>query len=964
MSSFFQEVIAALIKVGFEGHTRFSVSDPTAVGDNSVRSIKLDAVEIEEGEAIISLSWEGGEKIFEKKMSSEECSHEFSLVSTDLSEVQALTKDGKYDEAKNLMSKLTEKYSANTDAPVQTNLPPVNNTQADLNDSKIWKEAKVTMQNLFFSSTDELMQYQKKMKELQPNSQDGVPLWEQNKGEGNAEESETLAPPSLSYEDQEENKEKETKNLDRRIKDQVKTELESALEEKKATMFGEADKKFVDGMRAVGRTWDEIKKYMVKDLSYDKESVDMYIDDLRNKEDGVEVIEEKVEPLRPPKDLVTDETHEKLLDEVKKEEPVIPAKPVEEVKEKEIEKIESSKTNPVLCPECSGKGTVEIDNGGGKPVKITCPTCQGDRHILIDEFTKEVDSQIERADNSDIRKMASWHVDYQPHNSDTRKVKHGFSSKEEAEEWAKSENLFELSEDLDIAEDVAVKIASAIPSSVKKQIETEIANSIYLTNAPGSDAYRFSLDGGKIYRGEYIDTRVDDFGPYEYIYNFDTQEYKQNPNYKPSTFASLHRVALNPLQEPPVVEEPTTLLPQDTIPMGNEVSQGHVNPQKGDRVFVSSDLDSEKAGFEAVFVSSYKSKGTDYSIVEQDDGELVDVESHRLSTIDENQAPEKEPSFTPAVESQELHDGPSDVITPSLSKLTSDLHKLLSINAELQELEESFVKEASDERIKELVKELKDGIISLSSFKDEDQMRIVGHLSELIGRLEYLVSSGEENHPASVDINEAKSTLKFFLEKRAVDPVVPTKFKEVKITPDFVDKEKALPASPDQAEVITRIQTIEANLAILDRTKEEVAAKLKAELQKIDNDGKRNELEAEFKSQIEKLSSLIDGVDSKLIKFNNMFYAFQQETKTVDPKIDYKDLLDRVAKKFEGVDRFVQNVLNGMKALSTKITTRTLTRWPEKRSELDKQATSVSEDLDILNSEMEQALQLLSDPIV
>src|SRR6185369_6573664 len=175
--NFFRDVVSHLLKNAFEGHTQFSVADNTAVGDNPIRSISLDAVPVNES-TMISLAWEGGEKVFEKTLSEQEAQHQFDLISTDLAEVASLTKQGQYDAAKDLMKKLGQKYAENTGELVQTNLPPLHNTQAS-EDDHILRQAKITMQNLWFSTTDELLDYQQKQKgATKPGDQDHVPLWD------------------------------------------------------------------------------------------------------------------------------------------------------------------------------------------------------------------------------------------------------------------------------------------------------------------------------------------------------------------------------------------------------------------------------------------------------------------------------------------------------------------------------------------------------------------------------------------------------------------------------------------------------------------------------------------------------------------------------------------------------------------------------------------------------------------
>ena len=319
-------------------------------------------------DTLISLSWDGGEKLFEKTLSEQEASHQFDLISTDLAEVAALTKQGEYDAAKDLMKKLGQKYAENTGDIVDTNLPPLHNTQASkdedggdskscpecdkpnqfgemcsgceeernrLNasqDDKLWRKAKITMQNLWFSTTDELLDYQAKQKgAAKPGAdQDHIPLWDKNKKAPAAKDQ--LAPASLSYEDVENQKEREHDDMQKHIDEKIKTELESALQEKAASVFGPDQVELVKVLRKNGRNWDEVKNILIKDFHFEKDATTIFVDEQRQGSDptGIEVepVEEKKEekPLTPPEDLVSPETHEKLLkdheDKKKDESPV------------------------------------------------------------------------------------------------------------------------------------------------------------------------------------------------------------------------------------------------------------------------------------------------------------------------------------------------------------------------------------------------------------------------------------------------------------------------------------------------------------------------------------------------------------------------------------------------------------------------------------------------------------------
>lgn len=407
----------------------FSVVDPSSDGLSTVTL----AVSPSDGQSptMVSLYFTAsGVKLFEKKyQDDQDAQTEMSAMAKDLLEAAELSKDtGKKNEAKNLMTSLVTKYKRSSDSLVQPQ-PPVTMTQAsqdvplqykgfrikkledgswqasqdelafraDSLDSvktkvdnmlrkaygkKLAKHAGVVIQNVFIDTVDEAMEYQEKMKALQPGedaSTDGQPLWDQMQEQKEVplpegREMEELAPSNLApdFKQIEKDKAKQDKEIGKRIKEQVKTEVESALEQKSASVFNAEDEKLVDGLLGVGRNWDEIKNYFIKELSKDKDATTVFIDEQRRKH-GEEPSEEGLPlPPKPPTDLVSPETHDKLVKEV------------EEVKEPEHNFITRDELKSITPKE-----------------------------------PKSLEDEIARADNSEIRKIALNPLQEPPAISDT-----------------------------------------------------------------------------------------------------------------------------------------------------------------------------------------------------------------------------------------------------------------------------------------------------------------------------------------------------------------------------------------------------------------------------------------------------------------------------------------------------------------------------------------------------------------
>lgn len=338
---------------------RFNVVDPTAVGNN-VRSISLayTPTTAESSTAVVSLFWtDSKNKVYEKQFQDElQAQNLFGAMKSDLQEAADLTRTEKMESAASLVRSLLKRYAIYTDELVDGNPAPITNTNADLKLSKIQnplvnKNAKVVMQNLFFETPEELQKYQDMNKKNNPGAgkqlgdfKDDLPPLDKNKAPGQGMDDEMgegedgLAPSSLSYEDYEKNKAQEQKSLSKRIEREVKDQVQSALERKIASTFDGTDDELIEAMRKKGRTWDEIKNYYIKNLQYDKESVAAFIDALRESEEGVAPgtepkldapmgdapVKEKPSAPKPPEDLVSPETHDKLVKEIDDKNPAAP----------------------------------------------------------------------------------------------------------------------------------------------------------------------------------------------------------------------------------------------------------------------------------------------------------------------------------------------------------------------------------------------------------------------------------------------------------------------------------------------------------------------------------------------------------------------------------------------------------------------------------------------------------------
>jgi len=1160
MNSFFKDVIAHLLKNAFEGHTKFSVADNTAVGANPIRSISLDAVPVN-NDTLISLAWDGGEKLFEKTLSEQEASHQFDLISTDLAEVAALTKQGEYNAAKDLMKKLGQKYAENTGDIVETNLPKLHNTQASADkgnewplcsvegcnnksdsvdeggkrycythswgvgkklkeasqeDSRLWKQAKITMQNLWFSTTDELLEYQEKQKgAAKPGTdQDHIPLWDKmNKGKAPVAKDE-LAPASLSYEDVENQKEKEHDDMQKHIDEKIKTELESALQEKAASVFGPDQVELVQVLRKNGRNWDEIKKILIKDFNFDKDATTIFVDEQRQGSDptGIEVEpvkEEPKTPLTPPEDLVSPETHDKLLQdhEDKKKidspikddkEPGFSPKEIMDIPEdKEIEDKSSlnneiaradnddihkvaapTDLNPLQEPIQEKPTTPSQDVVPmGKPLDHNAPQ-KGDRVFVSSDLTDEkagfeavfvstykskgIDFSIVETDDGDLLDIESHRVVKTSEGSgaqDTEPVMEPeiATTKDESIQVTPKMDDFHTS-----SQDPLLAIKLEAEALLKEVNDMSKTSYVFIRKGLEKHADDSAFEGNGWCRVWVQEDEVSSDSRYPEILKLPDENARiaalkevarelahealrlaDSAGAKvgvQSWFDSLKpsdhdRIDWVKLANPKTVEqEEAEEMADFNKDMGYDDSEGPVQLPKMPRSSLEPKVEKESAGVEDVMRGQAGNRGIGKVWIKDSyDGSTVTMSSHFGSKEEFDKwaaskvagsttkeivksefpvaAAKKASDFEKGISQNKTSDETLPATTPAKSKNPSlkdkdidpykhhsdleweegdpcklckspidDSCQCTNDKCEFHRMGQSFSAtkpEGSEPDQVDLIMAYEDGSL--------DEAGILKLFSELIksgqawslqgsyGRTaKALIEAGYINEKGTItkDVVDTElapeqkmleSKYSFKNMKTAADPELDpkTRFKELKITPKYVEKEKATPASPELDQVLSKLNALEQNIAVLETAKKEIMAKAKEEIAKLEESGERVRLDKEWQEAVEQSAALIGALESKIVSWRDKLYTLKTEEVSYVPQLTPTEMLEKLYKKFEGAEKYVQDVLNGMLALAKNVMVNTLVRWPNKKSELSKEASSLDE-LKRLNEELLAALKELA----
>jgi hypothetical protein len=204
---------------------------------------------------------------------------------------------------------------------------------------------------------------------------------------------------------------------------------------------------------------------------------------------------------------------------------------------------------------------------------------------------------------------------------------------------------------------------------------------------------------------------------------------------------------------------------------------------------------------------------------------------------------------------------------------------------------------------------------------------------------------------------ERNASLKVKADEPAVEPK--TQYKELKRAPAYVDREKAVPASPELDQVLSKLDALQQNLATLDTAKKQILAKAKEEVAKLEQSAERVQMEAELQESINKSGILIDALENKVVAWRDQIYTMQTQEVSYVPNITPKEMLEKIYAKFETAQQFVESVLNGMKSQAVNVLEKTLVRFPGKKSSLNKEASVI----DQWNEELLAALKELSSPL-
>jgi hypothetical protein len=207
------------------------------------------------------------------------------------------------------------------------------------------------------------------------------------------------------------------------------------------------------------------------------------------------------------------------------------------------------------------------------------------------------------------------------------------------------------------------------------------------------------------------------------------------------------------------------------------------------------------------------------------------------------------------------------------------------------------------------------------------------------------------------------------IEKNAADPVppaegpkeVPTTLKQWQKAPKDTDKQKALPATMEQAQLVKEVESSLSSLEAIKSLVTQAKAKLAEEVRTIEERGGRVQLEGEVKEKVERLSKLVEATQNQMIAAGDTLVRLVQETKEhpFKPSDRWKvEKLTERLQKYEDAAKYLKQAEDGAQHLATSEDVRELYFFPKKMSKLHKSA-GFMETLDSVYNDVLEALKLI-----
>ena len=135
-------------------------------------------------------------------------------------------------------------------------------------------------------------------------------------------------------------------------------------------------------------------------------------------------------------------------------------------------------------------------------------------------------------------------------------------------------------------------------------------------------------------------------------------------------------------------------------------------------------------------------------------------------------------------------------------------------------------------------------------------------------------------------------------------PETPTTFKKNLKAPSGTEREKAQPATQDQAQLVKEVESSLSSLDAIKSMVEQAKAKLNAEIKAIEEAGGRVQIEGELKAKIDRLSKLVEATQNQMVYAGETMVLLVQETKDKPFKPNDAWKVQKLTEKFAGAQEY------------------------------------------------------------
>lgn len=826
------------------------------------------------------------------------------------------------------------------------------------------KVGKVVTQNFFFSTVDEAVEFQKKMKELQPEQSpatnlDAVPGEEGDDEMPTDDDDENLADSSVSYEDFEKQKDDHNKNLNKRIEKEVKEQVESALEQKVASTFDKSDDELIKVMRkGKGRTWEEIREYYLKNLKYDKDSVAAFIDAKKAEEDGTSPTEDTKEPTGPtpvPEELTPPETHEKLLDEVDDK------KDDGEIEKKESLEIERHEEIRRVADDHVGFGVEKI--------AFDTDEMEKDLETLIREKARDFSVQGKKMSPQEIAKDIAY--DLIENNTDRNMVRY-------IDAFIGNEYDLQLfvEDVLTPEEDItsSLKKKALVPPTIdapNKEMQDPLAQPNSPEMAPGvGDSPAPELDLDDSFLPEPQDLELAE-GTQVYV--------RGNPETNEEGFSGTFLSEFEKTGDPwvsvertdshEVVDVPKYLITEASVHVKRELSAIKAELAK---LSSTADLSIEAA---TAYICPKCKKPSAYA-------------DHLGWRDCENCGWKEGPqpmNLKEASSENFSKDAPKGYTCDSCGGNLRKGHykKMPGVNGYICDKCEPSKKKASEDFTDDIVGDYLCPICQvrrktpeklgahLRTFHSYDHAYAQDIVDTVVSRLPKKNASEEEDTCEVCGGTSSCTTCrrckkhckcKKATKKVAEEPINWSVYNKKR--PKDVDRSKAVPATNQMQKAYEKFSTAKHNLDTIKDLIKEARDKYEAEKKRIYEESGQMQNQRVLDAAVEKLAKLISATETRLVSFGEEMGVFLETEEKIPVEWSADEKLERIYKKFPETEAYIQKALNGAQKLAETVTNEQLVIFPSdpssrKLSQLKVKA-NVSDVLSDIYTNLLKAFQALS----